>query len=47
MQELNRYEETAIADIAPEDMEKFNNIYATLVARLEAGLLGGAARTEE
>ena len=46
MQELNRCEEAAIADIAPEDMEKFNNIYATLVARLEAGLLGGAARTE-
>lgn len=47
LRELNRYEQTAIADIPPEDMEKFNNVYAALVAKLEAGLLGGMARTED
>lgn len=47
LRELNRCEEAAIADIPPQDMEKFNNVYAALVAKLEAGLLGGAAGEED
>lgn len=45
--ELNRIEEAALASVTPEDMEKFNEIYAAIVAGLEAGFLGGGARGEE
>lgn len=41
--ELEGRERAAIADIPPEDMEKFNAIYAAIVGGLEKRLLDGTA----